>query len=161
MRASVDTHPFCPETTTLIHHLEEVLIRLASEEIQPRNFEITPEMTHVVLFVLHRFRIHIRELSTIRVQLQHFLRELIVFGLLWLLFRPLKKHLPHSLRREVIGSFIRRCVTEQIGHSFLQFLNRNRETIGLVVPCHVSERVTEPVSIHVTKQSGGGKSHTM
>lgn len=155
MRASVDTYSFRPETPTLIHHLEEVLIGLASEEIQPRNFEITPEMTHVVFFVLHGFRIHIRELSAIRVQLQHLLREFIEFGLLWLLFRLLKEHLPHSLRREIIGSFICRCVAKQIGYGFLQFLDRNRETVGFVVPRHVSEGVAESVSVRATKRSDG------
>lgn len=54
-----NTHPFHPETTASIHHLEEIVVLFTSKPVESGNFEITPKMTHIVAFSLHCFRIDV------------------------------------------------------------------------------------------------------
>lgn len=46
------TYSFHPEATRAIHHIEEIFILLTSEPVQPRDLEVTPEMTHVIVLLL-------------------------------------------------------------------------------------------------------------
>lgn len=95
------THSFIPESTTAVHHVEKVLVRLAAEPIQARNFEVTPEMTHVVTFAFHGLGVDV-----IKVLVTGFGQENLIGKLLLLLLRlgrllllggALEEHLPQAL----------------------------------------------------------------
>lgn len=46
-------YSFHPKATASVHHFKEVLVLLAAEPAELRNFEIGPEVAHVVGLSLH------------------------------------------------------------------------------------------------------------
>ena len=138
------TYSLHPESTTLIHHLEEILIFLAAEPRQAGNLKVGPEMAHVVLLALHRLRIDIWEvvLSIEKLSWDWWAVVWIVLWLrLWLIWLWLDEHLPQALGGDVVDALICGCITPDVWHGLLELLDGNGETIGLVGSNHLLERI--------------------
>lgn len=137
------THPLIPETTTAVHHIEEILVFLASEPIQARNLKITPEMAHVVAFTLHGLGVDVIKVVGVRVGLQDLFRQLLLcIGRgLWL-GHGLQEHLPQTLGLEVVLALVSCGVPEDVGDGLAKFFDGNGESVGLVGLGHFHERIT-------------------
>lgn len=131
-----------PKATTVIHHLEEILVRLGPEEIQAGNLEVGPEMAHVVLLALHSFGVDLGELVGVRLGAQDLLGKTRLGGFGLLLGLGLDKHLPQTLRGNVVEALVSGGVAEDVGDGLAQFLDRDGEAVGLVVLDHLEEGVT-------------------
>ena len=57
------TYSLHPEAAAAIHHLEEIFVWLAAEEVEAGDLEVTPEMAHVVLLAFHGFRVDVWQFS--------------------------------------------------------------------------------------------------
>ena len=143
------TYSLHPESTTLIHHLEEILVFLAAEPRQTGDLKVGPEMAHVVLLALHRLRIDIWQvvLSIKKLPWNWWAVVWIVFRLgLWLVWLWLDEHLPKALGGDVVDALICGCVTPDVWHSLLELLDGNGETVGLVGSNHLLERIVGNVA---------------
>lgn len=108
MSFQAGTYPFHPESTTTIHHLEEVLIFLASEPTESGNLEIGPEMTHIVLLALHGFAVNERQSILSSVVAEDFFWEAPI-GLIVDFLRIVMgfdEHFPKTLGFEVVDSLV-------------------------------------------------------
>lgn len=143
------TYSLHPESTTLIHHLEEILVFLAAEPRQAGDLKVGPEMAHVVLLALHCLRINIWQVvfSIEKLPWNWWAVVWIVLWLgLWLVWLRLNEHLPQALGCNVVDALICGCVTPDIWHGFLEFLDGNGKTIGLVGSNHLLERIVGNVA---------------
>lgn len=163
-----DTHPFHPEATGAIHHLEEVFILLASEPVQSRNFKVGPEMAHVVDLALHGFGINLRQRTLTGLGLQYVLGQWLrlairILGVflgelvrgngagLWrtilvVTFFWLEEHLPQALALQAVLSLVRGSISEYVGHRLFQLLDGDGEAIGFVVALHVHKGIVGHVA---------------
>ena len=155
--ARFETYSLHPEATATVHHLEEILIRLAAEEVQAGDLEVTPEMAHVVFLAFHRFRVDFGKSAVAGLCAEDVFGERLlfvvfrvalgqVFGLDLLFWLGLDEHLPQTLRGEVVDALVGGGVAEDVGDCLLQLFHGNGETICLVVPGHVHERVVGNVA---------------
>jgi hypothetical protein len=139
-----------PETSTAVHHLEEVLVLLTPEPVKSGNLKVTPEMAHVVCFALHGLGIYIWDgaragLCTKNVFRERLLVLWVVLGqfVRWLLRLGLEEHVPEASIGNVVDAFVGRGVSEDIRYCLFEFLDCNGKAIGLVVFLHVDERIAE------------------
>lgn len=132
-------YPFHPESAAPVHHIEKVLIFLTSEKVQTSNLEVAPEMTHIILFALHRFGID----PFLLLWLWYFFREEILRRLEFLFFLSIlfDKKLPQSFRRDIILTLISRSITEQVWNRFFQLCDDDGEPIGLIHLLHFKKRI--------------------
>lgn len=137
-----ETYTLHPKATAVIHHLEEILVRLGPEEIQAGNLKVGPEMAHVVLLALHRLGVDIGELVGAGVGAQDLLRKAGLGGFGLLLGLGLDKHFPQTLRGNVVETLVGGGIAENVGDGLAEFLDRNGEAVGLVVLDHLEEGVT-------------------
>lgn len=140
------TYSFHPEASALIHHLKELFVLLASEPVQTRNLEITPEMAHVIFLAFHGLGVNLLEIVLARVSLQDLLRQLdllLLFRLGFLLWGIFEEHLPQSLGLEVVLALIGGGISEDIRNSLFELLDGDCEAICFVVFNHLEERVTD------------------
>jgi len=126
----------------VIHHLEEILVCLAPEEVKSGNLEIGPEMAHVILFTLHGVGIHLGRLVVTGVSTEHLLWHVGVGHLGLLVGWGVDKHLPETLGGDVVEALVGRGVAENVGDGFLEFLDGDGESVGFVVLNHPEEGIT-------------------
>jgi hypothetical protein len=143
---SIITYPFIPETATSVHHGEKVFVFFAAEPIQAGNFEITPEMAHIIALAFHSLRVDILQIVVTGFSLQNFVGQFVLlatFGWnLWLLWL-LQEHLPQTLGLQIILAFVCGCIPENVGDCLSELLHCNSEAVGLVGFGHLEEWVTE------------------
>lgn len=140
------TYPLHPETTAAVHHLEEVLVFLASKEAQTGNLEVGPEMAHVVVLALHSLGVDLGHGVTTGLRAQDFFGQGRCFWILRLLLRfgfglGLDKHLPEALGRQVVHALVSGGVAPDIGDSLAELLDSDGKAIRLVVVDHSLERI--------------------
>lgn len=141
----VVTYSFHPKSSTAIHHLEELFIFPTSEPTESGDFEIRPEMTHVVFLALHVFGIDIWEGSARWVAAKDVFGQGTLLGFLfflWLFWLRLDEHFPQTLGGDIVDSLVCGCVSEDVRDGFFQFLDRNGEAVCLVRFDHLEEWVT-------------------
>lgn len=106
------TYPLHPESSTAIHHLEEVLVLLTPEPAESSDLKVRPEMAHVVLLPFHCLEVDIWNGDMVWVASQDLFRQRVleiwilfwnVLGWIWLRF---DKHLPQTLGGQIIYSFV-------------------------------------------------------
>jgi hypothetical protein len=140
------TYPFIPETATPVHHGEEVFVFLAAEPIQSSNFEVTPEMAHVVALAFHSLRVDVLQIVVTGFSLQDFIGQFVLLVLLrwnlWLL-RLLQEHLPQTLGLEVVLALVCGRISENVGNCLSKLLYCNSEAVCLVGLGHLEEWITE------------------
>lgn len=127
----------------MIHHLEEILICLAPEEVKAGNFEVGPEVAHVVFLSLHSVGVKLGRLQAVGVGGEDFLGKRWVSRLGFLLRGVVDKHLPETLGGDVVKAFVGGGVAEEVGDGLLELLDGDGETISLVVLDHLQEGVAE------------------
>lgn len=94
------TYTFHPKPPTTIHHLEKVFILFTSEPAEFGDFEVGPEMAHIVLLSFHSLRINGWQRSSRRIASQNLLWEgvFVIRIILWqfvcLLRLRLNEHFP-------------------------------------------------------------------
>ena len=153
----IETYSLHPEATAAVHHLEEVFIRLAAEKVEAGDLEVAPEMAHVVLFAFHGLRVDFGKRAVARLRAEDVFGQRLllvvfrvalgkVFGLDFLLWLRLDKHLPQALGSEVVDALIGGGVAENVGNGLLQLLDSDSKTVGLVVAGHVHERIVGDVA---------------
>jgi hypothetical protein len=130
-REERQTYTLHPKPAAPIHHLEELLILLAPEEIQPGNLKVGPEMAHVVALALHGLRVHVWDARL----------ALVVRLDVRVLALGLDKHLPQALGLEALEPLVGRRVAENVGHRLAEFFDDDGEAVGLVVLDHFEEGV--------------------
>ena len=141
------TYPLHPEPAALVHHLEEVLVLLAPEEVQAGDLEVGPEVAHVVLLTLHGVQVDLEQTVAARLAAQYLLGQgrlvvgVVLGQLLLLLGLGLGEHLPEPLRRDVVQALVGRGVAEDVGHRLLELLDGDGEAVRLVVVDHGQEGV--------------------
>lgn len=138
------TYPFVPESTTSVHHGEEIFVFLAAEPIQASNFEVTPEMAHVVALAFHGLRVDVLQVVVARVSLQNLVGQFALvfllrwnFWLLWLL----QEHFPQTLGFEIVLAFVSSRIPEDVGDCLSKFLHCNSETVCFIGLGHFEERI--------------------
>lgn len=148
----------------MIHHLEEILVRLGAEEIQAGNLKVGPEMTHVVLLALHGLGVDLGQLVGAGVGAQNLLGKTRLGGFGLLLGLRLDKHLPQTLGGDVVEALVGGGVAEDVGDGLAEFLDGDGETVRLVVLNHLEEGVTGVVGcvsgLRSTVGSEDRKRHT-
>lgn len=93
-----------PESSATIHHLEEIFVFFAPEEAELGNFEIRPEMAHVVLLALHCLWVNVWERCVAWIAAQNFFRQgafevrIVFWEILGLVLLRLDEHFPQTLR---------------------------------------------------------------
>lgn len=131
------TYSLHPKSSTAVHHLEKVLVLLTPKPTEFRDLEIRPEMTHVVLLPFHRFGVDFWYRCPGWVTTKNLFGKGVLvigtgLGLLLLLGLWLHEHFPKSLGSKVVKPLVRGRISENVWHSFLQLLDRNCESIGLI-----------------------------
>ena len=120
------TYSLHPEATAPVHHLEEVFIRFAAEEVEAGDFEVAPEVAHVVFLALHRFGVDFGELAVAGLGVEDVFGQRLLFVVFWvalgqvlgldlLFWLGLDKHLPQTLGGEVVDALVCRSVAEDVG----------------------------------------------
>lgn len=142
------THSFIPESTTAVHHVEEVLVRLAAEPIQARNFKVTPEMAHIVALAFHSLRVDVVEVLVTGFGQENLVGKLLLLlllGLGWglLLRGALQEHLPQALGLEVVLALVCRRVAENVGNGLAKLLDCDGKAVGLVRLGHLDKWITD------------------
>lgn len=138
------TYSFIPKATASVHHSEEIFVLLATEPIQTSNFEVTPEMAHVVAFSFHGLRVDILQIVVTRIGLQDLVGQFALVVLLWdfWLLRLLQEHLPQTLGFQVVLALVGGRVAEDVGDCFPKLFDCDGETVCLVGLGHLEEWIT-------------------
>ena len=151
-RALASSYTFHPKPSTAIHHLEEVFVLLTSKPTEFGDFEIRPEMAHIVLLPLHSFGIDGWERSSRWVTPEDLFRQrvFVVWIVFWQLFRllwlRLDEHFPKTLGGQVVDSLVCGCISEDVRHSLFQLLDCNGEPVRFIRLDHPQKWITKHVS---------------
>lgn len=137
------TYAFHPEASTAVHHLEELFVLFAAEPIKAGNFEVGPEMTHVVRLAFHGLGVDVGQVVAVGVRTQNFFGQRRLVGdRLFLLLDGVDEHLPQALGLEALEALVGGSISEDVGDSLAKFLDSDGETVSLVGIDHGPERIT-------------------